>query len=114
MTLNRLELLLGWAAILVSAASAALVYFGGFIAPDSVAPDLIGITVILAALALGVTLDSVFDLLPARLLLGLATLVLAGVAVISFLFFLELATFLAVGATLLAFIRAYLRHHQTA
>jgi len=114
MPLNRVELLLGWTGIMVAASGAAYAYFGNFIEPSAVSSDLIGVTVILAALAVGVTLDSVFDLLPARLLLGLATLVLAGVTVISFLFFLELATFLAGGATLLAFIRAYLRRHQPA
>lgn len=113
MALNHLELLLGWAAIVLVAALALYAYVGGFISPDSVQPDLLGLAVILVALAIGVTLDSVFDLLPARLLLALATIVFGGVAFISFLWVLELSAYLAGGATALAFIRAYLRRHAS-
>ena len=41
MALNRVELLLGWLAVILAGAVVAYTYFGGFIAPDSVQPDLI-------------------------------------------------------------------------
>jgi hypothetical protein len=108
MGLNHIELLLGWLAILVAVAVAALAYVGGFIAPGSVEPDLIGLAVILLALAIGVTVDSIVDFLPARILLGLATLVLGMAAIVSFLVLLVLSALLAAGATLLAFVRPHL------
>jgi predicted branched-subunit amino acid permease len=104
---NYVELLLGWLAILVAGAVAVLTYVGGFIAASSVEPDFIGLAVILLAMAIGVTVDSLVDFLPARIVLGLATLLLAMVAVVSFLAFLVLSALLAAGATLLAFIRPH-------
>jgi hypothetical protein len=108
---NYVELLLGWLAILVAGAVAVLTYAGGFIAPGSVEPDFIGLAVILLAIAIGVTVDSLVDFLPARIVLGLATLLLAMVAVVSFLAFLVLSALLAAGATLLAFIRPHPERH---
>lgn len=105
MALNRVELLLGWLAVILAGAVAAYTYFGGYIAPDSVQSDLIGFAVILLALALGVTVDGVIGFLPARMLLGLATLAYCGIAAISFLTFLLPSAFLALGATFIAFFR---------
>jgi|GEM_PF-2528762 hypothetical protein len=113
MGLNCVELLLGWLAIILAGTVAAFTYFGGFIEPDSVQRDLIGFGVILLSIALGVTADGVFDFLPGRLLLALATLVFAVIAVISFVLFLLPPAALAVGATLLAFVRPYARPPQT-
>ena len=76
-------------------------------APDYVQPNLIGIAVILLTMAIGVTLDNVFDLLPGRVLLLLATIVYRGVAAISFIEFLQPSAGLAIGATLLAFLRPH-------
>jgi hypothetical protein len=104
---NYLELLLGWLAILVAGAVAALTYVGGFIAASSVEPDLIGLSIILLAMAIGVTVDSLFDFLPARILLALATVFLAIAAMVSFLALLVLSACLAAGATLLAFTRPH-------
>jgi hypothetical protein len=56
MALNRVELLLGWLAVILAGAVAAYAYFGGYIAPDSVQSDLIGVAVILLTLALGLPL----------------------------------------------------------
>jgi hypothetical protein len=97
MALNRVELLLGWLAVILAGAAAAYTYFGGFIAPDSVQRDLIGFAVILLALAMGLTVDGVFGFLPGRVLLGLATLVYCGVAASSFITFLLPSAFQALG-----------------
>jgi hypothetical protein len=105
MGLNYLELLLGWLAIFVAGAVAALAYYGGFIDPSSVQLDLIVLTVILLAMAIGVTVDSIFDFLPARILLGVATIAFGVIAAVSFLVLLVLSALLAAGATVLAFTR---------
>lgn len=107
MSQSRIELLLGWLAVIIAGAVAAQLYFGGFIAPDSVQPDLIGIALILLTMAIGVTLDGIFDLLPGRVLLLLATIAYFGVAAISFIEFLLPSAGLAIGATLLAFLRPH-------
>jgi len=100
-----IELVLGWLAAILDGAVAAYIYFGGFIAPDSVQRDLIGFGALLLALVVGVTLDSVFDVLIGRLLLAVATLLLAVISLTSFIAFLLPAVPLTVGATMLAFFR---------
>lgn len=112
MTLNRLELLLGWLAVLLSVAIAAFTYFSGLIAPFAVQTDLLGFGVIVGAMALGVTLDGVFGGLigwVGKVLLTLATLALLGIAAISFVIFFFVPALLAVGATILAFARPFVR-----
>ncbi|HLY31616.1 MAG TPA: hypothetical protein VKQ36_11345 [Ktedonobacterales bacterium] len=104
------ELVLGWLAVLVAASIVAFSYFGGFIAQESVQRDLLGFGAVLGSMALGVTLDSLLDWLPGRVLLGLATLVFLAITAISFISFLFVPAALAVAATVPAFVHPALRH----
>lgn len=111
--LRRLELLFGWLAIILSCGVVAYTNFvaGGFspatIAPDTVHRFLIGFGVVMLALAIGVTLDGVFDLLTGRLLLALATLAFAVFTayLFDYGFFFWPSVLLAAGATMIAFVR---------
>ena len=112
MSLNRLELALGWLAVLLGAAVAAFTYHGNFIAPDSVQRDLVVFGVVLAAVAVGVTADSLLSWPIGKVLLGAATLALLVIAAISFVVFLFAPTLLALVATILAFARPHQRQAQ--
>ena len=70
-------------------------------ATDKQPVELTGVAVILMTMAIGVTVDGVFDLLPGRVLLLLATIVCCGVATSSFIEFLLASAGLAIGATLM-------------
>lgn len=117
MALNRLELLLGWSAIVLVGAVVAFAYVtAGSVVEKNVAPDILhgfliftGATML--ALAIGLTLDGVFDLLPGRVLLVPATLVLAWVTAQLPLFYVGtvfgVSVLLALGATLIALFRPH-------
>jgi hypothetical protein len=127
MRLNRLELLLGWLAITLACAGAAYIYVAASIVPNPrccIATDyipadvaayqlrsfLLLFAISLLALAVGVTLDGVLNLLPGRVLLVLATLTLAVVsAQLPFWFGAVFAAsvLLALGATLIALFRPH-------
>ena len=111
MALRLIQLVLGWLAVILAGPVVAFIYFGGYIAPDAVRVDLIGSGVLLLALAVGVTTDSIFDFLPGRILLALATLVYTAIAATSFVLFLLPSAGLAILATAIAFIRPYLVAH---
>jgi hypothetical protein len=111
MALRIIELVLGWLAVILASAVGTYIYLGGFIAPFAVEVDLIGFGVILLALAVGVTTDGIFNFFPGRILLALATLVYTGIAVTSFILFLLPSIPLATFATVIAFIRPFIRPH---
>src|SRR5579862_374105 len=114
MALRWVELLLGWLAILTSAAIAVYIYIylGAAIPTESLKSDLLGFGAVVAVMALGVTLDSLLNWLPGRVLLGLATLAFLAITAFSFISFFFLPAFLAVATTILAFVRPYVRNAQ--
>jgi len=117
MSLNRLELLLGWLAIILACAVVLFIYLtSGHIVASNVAPDtlrtfllLFGVSML--ALAIGLTLDGVFGLFPGRVLLVPATLLLALVTTQLPLFYVGtvfgVSVLLALGATLIALFRPH-------
>jgi hypothetical protein len=117
MGLSRLELLLGWLAIILACAVVAFVYVtAGNTVALNVAPDTLRSFLLLFAmsrltLAVGVTLDGVFNLLPGRVLLVLATLTLALVTAQLPLFYIgavfSTSVILSLSATLLALFRPH-------
>lgn len=110
MSLQRLELLFGWLAVVLGGAVLAFTYYGNFIAADSIQRDVLVFRSVLGVLALGVSLDGLFGWLVGRLLLVLATLALLVITAISFISFLYPPAFLALGAAILAFARPHLGH----
>jgi hypothetical protein len=104
-TVRIVEFIAGWLAVVIGVAVTVFSYLGGFIAPFAVTSDLIGCAVILATIALGVTLESLTGSLVARIILGLGTLAWLLAVVSSFLVFLLPSGALAVAATLIAFTR---------
>ncbi|HKW21061.1 MAG TPA: hypothetical protein VJO13_06775 [Ktedonobacterales bacterium] len=100
-----LELIFGWLSVLIGAAVLIFTYAGGYIAPESVQQDVIGFSIILAVLAVGVTLDYFFSSLATRVLLAIGVLAMLATAVISFVSFLLPAGFFAVAAVVIAFVR---------
>jgi hypothetical protein len=110
---SRFELLCGWLAALLASAVAVFIRYGGYIAPASTALDLIILGVLLAALALGVTLDVERDSRTGRLLLALATALFAVNIAISRSTLLLLPLLLALTATTLAFTRPHARGAST-
>lgn len=99
------EFLAGWLAVASGAAILLFIWRGGFIAPESVALDVTIFGLILAIIALSVTLESVTGSLVARITLAIGAVALMGVFVVSFLAELALPTLLALGATFMAFSR---------
>jgi predicted MFS family arabinose efflux permease len=110
---KRVELVLGWLAILLASGVVAYTNFveNGFsvrnIAPDTLHWALLGFGVLMLGLALGVTLDGVFDLLPGRVLLVISTLIFAVITALLFDygFFFWPSLFLAGAASVLAISR---------
>lgn len=100
-----LELIFGWLSVLIGAAVLIFTYAGGYIAPESVQQDVIGFSIILAVLAVGVTLDYFFSSLATRVLLVIGALAMLAVVAISFVTFLLPAGFLAAAAAVIAFVR---------
>jgi hypothetical protein len=115
MSPNRVELLLGWLAVVLASAVVAYTNYmsNGFvavnIAPDTLHLFLVGFGAIMLCLAVGVTLDGLFDLLAGRVLLVLATLIFAmGTALLfDYGFFFWPSALLAIGAALLAIFRPH-------
>ena len=101
--LRTIELVLGWFAVIWGAALFAYIYAGGFIAPESVAQDVIGFSIILTVLAIGVTLDFFFSSLVTRVLLAIGALAVIVVATISFITWALPMAFLALTAAIIAF-----------
>ena len=99
------EFIAGWLAVAIGVVVMLYSWAGGFIAPFAVTRDLIGGAVILATIALGVTLESLTGSLIARIILALGTLTWLLVVVSSFLSFLLPSGALAVAAMLIAFTR---------
>jgi hypothetical protein len=89
-----------------------LFYRAGSIAPDFVRQDLIGLGIILGAVALGLILDVTTSWLVAKLILALGTLALLGAAFLSFDVFLIFTALLAIVATVLSFVRQGLARQQ--
>ena len=83
--LRIVELAFGWLAVILGAALLIFSYAGGFIASESVVQDVVGFSIILAVLALGVTLDYFFSALATWLLLAVGALAVLVVASISFI-----------------------------
>jgi hypothetical protein len=112
---KRVEVVLGGLAILLASGVVAYTNFvaNGFsatnITPDTLHRYLLGFGALMLALAVGVTLDGVFDLLPGRVLLVFATLVYAVVTALLFDygFFFWPSLLLAGGATVLAIFRPH-------
>jgi len=112
MSLSRVELILGWLAVLLGAAVAAFTYYGAFIDSHSIQRDLVVFGVVLGMIAVGVTADGLFRWPLGRILLGVATLALLAITAISFVSFLYAPALLAIGATVLAFVRPYQTRFQ--
>ncbi|HEX2347496.1 MAG TPA: hypothetical protein VHI51_03580 [Ktedonobacterales bacterium] len=102
---RTVEFAMGWLAVALGVVIMLLWWLGGFISPDSVVTDVTAFSLILAVIALSVTLESVTGSLVACITLVIGTLALAIVWRISFLFELEFPTALAAGATLMALAR---------
>lgn len=105
--LRIVELAFGWLAVILGAALLAFINTGGFIAPDSVAQDVIGFSIILVVLAIGVTLDFFFSSLATRVLLAIGALAMIVVAVMSFITLSLPIAALALTAAIIAFARHY-------
>lgn len=99
------EFAAGWLAVVIGVAVAVYTYLGGYIAPFAVRQDLIGCAVILAVIALGVTLECFTGSLAARIILTLGTLAWGVAVEASFIAFLLPSVGLALLATILAFMR---------
>lgn len=99
------EFIAGWLAVVTGAAIVLPIWLGGHIQPDAVVVDLTTFGLILAIIALSVTLESLDGSLVARITLTLGALALAGVFVVSFLIELGVPALLAVAATLIAWTR---------
>lgn len=99
------EFAAGWLAVVLGVAFMLVWWLGGFIDPAWVVGDMTVFSLILAIIALSVTLESVTGSLVACITLVIGTLALAVVWRISFLFELEFPTALAAGATLIALAR---------
>ena len=104
-SLPVLELIFGWLSVLVGAAVLIISYVGGFIAPESVQQDMIGFSVILVILAVGVSLDVLKSSLATSVLLVIGALAMLATVVISFVTFLLPAGFFAAAAAVIAFVR---------
>lgn len=102
---RSVEFAAGWLAVAIGVAIMLYAWLGGFIAPESVTTDVTVFSLILAIIALSVTLESVTGSLVARVTLLIGALGLAGVFAISFLASLAIPTALAFGATLIALTR---------
>jgi hypothetical protein len=105
--LRTIELVFGWSAVIWGAALLAFSYARRFIAPESVAQDVIGFSIILAVLALGVTLDFFFSSLATRILLSIGALAVIVVATISFITWALPMGVLALTAAIVAFALPY-------
>ncbi len=103
--LRNLELIFGWLSVLISAAVLIFSYAGGYIAPESVTQDVIGLSVILAVFAVGVTLDYFFSSFATRILLVVGALATLAIVLVSFISYMLLAGFLAAAAAIIAFVR---------
>ena len=99
------EFIAGWLAVVIGVAIMLFVWQGGLIEPYAVVVDLVTFGVILATIALSVTLESLTGSLVARFTLALGAIALAGVFVVSFVVELGLPALLAIAATLIAFTR---------
>lgn len=99
------EFLAGWLAVASGIAIMLRIWGGGFIAPEFVSFDLTVFSLILAVIALSVTLESVTGSLAARIILALGAVALTGVFVVSFVVELGIPAVLALAATFMAFSR---------
>lgn len=99
------EFVAGWLAVVIGVAIMLYWWLGGFIAPEAVTTDVTVFSLILAIIALSVTLESVTGSRVARATLVIGALALAGIFTISFLAELVVPTALAFGATLIALTR---------
>lgn len=105
-TVRIVEFVAGWLAVVIGVVIALYIWQGAFIEPEDVAVvELTTFGLILAIIALSVTLESLTGSLVARFTLALGALALAGVFVVSFLVELGIPALLAVAATLIAFTR---------
>lgn len=103
--LRNLELIFGWLSVLIGAAVLVFSYAGGYVAPESATQDVIGFSIILAVLAIGVTLDYFFSSFATRILLVAGVLAMLAIVLIGFVSFLLPAGFLAMAAVVIAFVR---------
>lgn len=104
-TMRVVEFIAGWLAVVTGAALALYIWQGGFIEPDAVVVDLATFGLILAIIALSVTLESLTGSLVARFTLALGAIALLGVFAVSFVIELGIPALLAVAAMLIAFTR---------
>jgi len=103
--LRNLELIFGWLSVLIGAAVLVFSYAGGYIAPESVKQDVIGFSVILAVLAVGVALDYFFSSFATRILLVVGALAMLEIVLISLISYMLLGGFFAAAAAVIAFVR---------
>ncbi len=104
-TVRIVEFIAGWLAVVIGVAITLYIWQGGFIEPDAVVVDLTTFGLILAIIALSVTLESLTGSLVARVTLALGAIALSGVFVVSFVIELGIPALLAVAAMLIAFTR---------
>ena len=105
--IRGIELAAGALAVISGAALMLSIWQGGFIAPNSVAADLLIYSIMLALVAVGVALDLLAPTAAARatalILLTIGALLLTGWFVISFVPFFGIPALLAIVATALAY-----------
>jgi hypothetical protein len=99
------EFAAGWLAVFTGGAMTLAIWKGSYISPDSVGLDLTIFGVILAVIALSVTLESVIGSVMARITLAIGALALTAVFVVSFVIELGIPALLAIGATFVALAR---------
>lgn len=99
------EFAAGWLAVVTGVAIVLAIWKGGYISPEAVGLDLTIFGVILAVIALSVTLESVTGSVMARMTLALGALALTAVFIVSFVIELGIPALLAIGATFVALAR---------
>lgn len=99
------EFAAGWLAVVTGVAIMLAIWKGGYISPEAVGLDLAIFGVILAVIALSVTLESVTGSVMARMTLAIGALALTAAFVVSFVIELGIPALLAIGATFVALAR---------
>lgn len=99
------ECAMGWLAVVLGVAFMLVWWLGGFISPDWVVTDVTAFSLILAVIALSVTLESVTGSVMARMTLAIGALALTAAFVVSFVIELGIPALLAIGATFVALAR---------
>lgn len=101
------ELLCGWLAAISGGSVATYTALGGYIEAGSATRDLVIYGLVLLALVIGVTLDSLFNLTLGRIVLWVASFAVVIIFGLSFLSLLAPSALFAITASALAVVRRY-------